>query len=327
MRFCSDFHPFGQLSDWSRSDMMVRQYCIGNNHTSTCFSMNHIKPRFSRPLALVLCLLATASSAFAFPPAPTFTVHGIARDPFGWAIQSTDNATVVLKVNGVVVATSAVDERPRTGENFRLAVPMDTRDIDPYRTGAQTTGNFFSLEVRFPNTTMPAATINSADNRVGRPGELLFVDFSVGEDSDGDGIPDAWEWWQLSEMGIGPGHELWSLNTFGNGDFSGNGTSDFLHYLSGTFAFLSEEKFALAITGFDDDGTPRLAAFLVHGKTYRVERSTDLKTWTRIPIRLAPEEEDPPTTFTADDTREFTLRPAAPSPAPATALFRLVLVR
>ncbi len=268
----------------------------------------------SRLLTIMLScvLLLAAGLASAFPPAPTFTVHGIARDPFGWALKSSDNATVVLKVNGQVIATGPVNDRSRPGENFRLAVPMDTRHIDPYRLGAQTTGNIFSIDVRFPNTTMPVFTINNEPKRVGEPGEILFIDFTIGEDSDGDGIPDAWEWWQLSEMGIGPGHELWSLDTFGNGDFSGNGTSDYLHYLSGTFAFLSEETFALKITGFDEDKTPQLAAFLVAGKTYRVERTTDLADWQRVPVHLDANAGESTITFTADDTREALIRPAEP---------------
>lgn len=275
---------------------------------------------------LVPCVLwLSAGFALAFPPAPTFTIHGVARDPFGWALNATDKATVVLKVNGTVIATAPVNESPRAGENFRLAVPMGTRPTDPYRTGAQTYGNLFSIEVRFPNTIMPVVTLTASQNKVGKPGEMLFVDFTIGEDSDGDGIPDAWEWWQLSEMGIGPGNPLWSLDTFGDGDFDGNGTSDYIEYLAGTFAFLSEESFDIKISGFDEDRTPRLAAFVVTGKTYRVERSTALDDWQRIPVRLASGSAESVTTFTMDDTREVVIRPAeAPLPG---AFYRLVLVR
>jgi hypothetical protein len=276
-------------------------------------------------LFVTCVLLMLASLASAFPPAPTFTIHGVARDPFGWSLRATDRATVVLKVNGTVIATAPVSESARAGENFRLAVPMDTRPSDPYRTGAQTTGNLFSIEVRLPKTTMPVAFLNASQNKVGKPGEMLFVDFTIGEDSDGDGIPDAWEWWQLSEMGIGPGDPLWSLNTFGKGDFDGNGTPDYIEYLAGTFAFLSEEKLELKITGFDENRNPRLAAFVVTGKAYRVERTTDLNSWQRIPVRLDSDSGESVTTFTVNDTREAIIRPAeAPLPK---AFYRLVLVR
>jgi len=284
----------------------------------------HQLPCVVRTIAIVAAVVCGRASAF--PPAPTFTIHGVARDAFGWALTSNDRATVVLKANGVVVATSPVGASTRPSENFRLAVPMDTRQIDSYRLGAQTTGNLFAIEVRFPNTTLPVATVNSADNRVGKPGEMLFIDFTLGSDSDGDGIPDAWEWWQLSEMGIGPGHELWSLNTFGKGDFDGNGISDYVEYLAGTFAFLSEETFALKIEGFDDDRSPRLVAFLVSGKTYRVESTTDMKTWTRVPVRLDPAEAESRISFTSADTREASLWPADPPANPAT-FYRLVLLR
>lgn len=268
--------------------------------------------------------------AQAFPPAPTFTIHGVARDSYGWALRATDSATVVLKVNGTVIATAPINESPRAAENFRLAVPMDTNPTDPYRTGAQTIGNLFSIEVRFPNSTMPVAFLSAAQNKIGEPGEMLFIDFTVGVDSDGDGIPDAWEWWQLSEMGIGPGDPLWSLDTFGDGDFDGDGVSDYIEYLAGTFAFLNDPN-SLKIIGFNEEGTPILAAHLVAGKTYRIERTTDLSDWQRIPVRLddgsdeSETSDEAITNFTADDTREFVIRPAeATLPR---AFYRLVLVR
>lgn len=275
---------------------------------------------------LLLGLAGWASCATAFPPAPTFTLHGIARDTFGWSLKATDGATVVLKQNGVVIAQAAVDERIRTGENFRLAVPMDTNPADPYRTGAQTTGTLLSIEVRFANTTMPVSSLTPSSRTVGQPAGSTFVDFTIGVDSDGDGIPDTWEWWQLGEAGIGPGDPRWSLATLGSGDFDHDGTTDFIEYLAGTFAFLNSETLSLKIAGWHDDGSAVLSAFVVVDKTYRVEFSENMKDWTRTDVRQDSLTAQSQTTFTAADTREVSLYSPA-SIGKSNLFYRLVLVR
>jgi hypothetical protein len=275
---------------------------------------------------LLLGLLGWASLASAFPPAPTFTVHGIARDQFGWALMLTDEATVVLKQNGVVIAQALVNETIRSGENFRLAVPMDTNPADPYRTGAQTTGTLFAIEVRFPGVTMPVSSLTAEKRTVGQPAENLLIDFTIGVDSDGDGIPDTWEWWQLGEAGIGLGDPRWSLATLGSGDFDGDGTRDYIEYLAGTFAFLNSETLSLKITGWHTDGSAVLSAFLVVDKTYRVEASENLQDWTRVPVRAHSPTAAALTTFTAADTREISLYSAA-SIGKTDLFYRLVLVR
>jgi len=172
---------------------------------------------------------------------------------------------------------------------------------------------------------MLVTTLRAEQKNIGEPGGMLFIDFSVGEDSDGDGIPDAWEWWQLSEMGIGPGHPLWSLDTLGNGDFDGNGVSDYIEYLAGTFAFLSEETFGLKVDGFEEDGTVRLSTLLVVAKTYRIEYSDDLKEWNPLPVRLGNPAAVAQTTFTPNNTH-LTEIFAAPAPG-GTRLYRLRLLR
>lgn len=275
---------------------------------------------------LLLSVLGLTNRAAAFPPAPTFTVHGIARDSYGWALKTADQGTVVIKRNGVVIAEAPISETARAGENFRALLPMDTNPADPYRTGAQTTGTLFAIEVRFPNTTMPVASLKASQRTVGQPAGQLFIDFTIGVDSDGDGIPDAWEWWQLGEAGIEPGDPRWSLATLGTGDFDHDGTSDYIEYLAGTFAFLNSDTLRLKITGLQPDGSAVLSAFVVVDKTYRVELSEDLKVWTRTAVRADSPTAEAATNFTATDTREISLySPAAIGHS--NLYFRLVLVR
>ena len=275
---------------------------------------------------LLLGLAGWASSAFAFPPAPTFTVHGIARDSYGWALKAVDQGVVVIKRNGMVIAEAEVNEALRAGENFRVLVPMDTNASDPYRAGALAAGVTFTLVVRFPTQTLLVSSLTATQRTIGQPAGMLFLDFTVGQDSDGDGIPDAWEWWQLTEFGVSTADPRWSLATLGRGDFDNDGSSDYIEYLAGTFAFLTEESLNLRISGFHTDGSAILRTLVVVDKTYRVESSTDLKTWTAVSVRPDLPLSAPLTLFTAANTYEVTLYSAASINQPAL-FYRLVLVR
>jgi hypothetical protein len=244
---------------------------------------------FAPVLALLLfgvSCLVFPSSAKAFPPAPTFTINGVVRDSFGWALKASDVGTVVFKRNGLVIAEAPIDERGRASENFRTQLAMDTNPAAPYSELSQSAGVLFTIEVRFPTQTLLVTSINSSQRTVGQPAGSVFLDFTIGVDTDGDGIPDAWEFWQLSELGIGSGDPRWSLTTLGTGDFDGDGLSDRNEYLAGTFAFLADDKLFLNIEGFEADGSARLRTLLVVDKSYRIEVSTDLLTWTTVSTRL-----------------------------------------
>ncbi len=270
--------------------------------------------------------LLSVGVASAYPPAPTFTVRGIVRDSFGWALKASDQGSVVFKRNGVVIAEAPIDENGRQGENFRTQLAMDTNPAAPYSDQSQSTGVLFTMEVRFPTQTLLVTSINTSQRTVGQPGGSVFIDFSVGVDTDGDVIPDSWEFWQLSELGIGPGDSRWSLATLGPGDFDGDGLSDRNEYLAGTFAFLADDRLFLNIEGFETDGSARLRALLVVDKSYRVESSTDLITWTTVAARLGNTAATAQSLLKIEDTRETPLY-APPMPGQARQFYRLILVR
>lgn len=275
---------------------------------------------------LVLAGILCTGDAVAFPPAPTFTVRGIVRDPYGWALKVTDQGTVVVKINGTVIAQSAINEGPRAGENFRVLLPMDGNPADPYRAGIPFTGAVFTIEVQFPNQIIPITWLPVAKRTVGQPAGSLFIDFSIGQDSTGDGIPDAWKYWQLSLAGYGPGDPQWSLSALGSGDFNHNGISDYNEYLAGSFATLNEEAMRLDITGFANDGSAILSATLVVDKTYQVESSPDLFTWTVTNVRVDGAAATLASNFIANDSRRFPLYSPAAIQQPKL-FYRLVLMR
>ncbi|MEM9481449.1 MAG: hypothetical protein AAGA58_17505 [Verrucomicrobiota bacterium] len=252
------------------------------------------------PLFLLLVLVPFAD---AFPPAPGFTICGIARDQFGWALRSSDDATLVVKQGEDIVAEASIDERLIVGENFRVLVPIDTDPSDAYTPTAQSPGSLISLEVQFPGGAVPIASLTVEQRTIGQPGGKLVVDFTLGEDLDGDMIPDSWEFWQLDEAGIAFNDPLYSLATFSkNGDFDKDGTSDFVEYLAGTFAFLASETLNLEIVEVTSDGWIRLSAFVVVAKAYQIEGASNFNDWAPVDIGLDGDRDNLVSAFIADDT-------------------------
>jgi hypothetical protein len=119
----------------------------------------------------------------------------------------------------------------------------------------------------------------------GKGGESVRLDLTLGEDLDNDGLPDAWEQWQLFQAGKFPGDDgIWPINLLDkNGDFDGDGQSNYMEYLAGTFAGDATERFEVTIKARAADSV-RFEFFAITGKTYTLERSTDLKTWTAVPF-------------------------------------------
>ena len=113
----------------------------------------------------------------------------------------------------------------------------------------------------------------------------MRLDLTLGEDSDGDGIPDAWEFEQLYQAGTTPGPDGWDLSlTDRNGDLDGDGQSNHEEYLAGTSAADPSEMLRLEIKELRD-AQPRLEFYGRATKTYTIEASSDMRTWLPVSIR------------------------------------------
>src|SRR5262249_45471047 len=129
------------------------------------------------------------------------------------------------------------------------------------------------------------------------------LDLNLGEDSDRDGLPDIWEQWQLFQAGHFPDDEgKWQISLITkDGDFDGDGQSNFTEYVAGTFAGDASEYFKLEIKEKLTDKV-RFEFFAITGKTYTIERSTDNANWTRIALSAAADKTPDAVSWTAPDS-------------------------
>jgi hypothetical protein len=127
----------------------------------------------------------------------------------------------------------------------------------------------------------------SGNLTAGKGGERVRLDLNLGEDTDGDGLPDIWEAWQLYQAGYSPDENgLWPIHLLSrNGDFDKDGLSDWLEYVEGTFAGDATERFNLEIKE-KLAASVRFEFYAITGKTYTIERSTDMQSWTRATFSM-----------------------------------------
>ncbi len=236
-----------------------------------------------------LLLTASAACLLAFPPAPYYTLHGIVRDQTGQVVKA-ENAAVILFKGAVEAGRATIGPLAEPDKNYELKIRIDqARPATAlYNTRAVASQGAFSLMVEMGGQRFFPIEVKG-DLTAGKGGEHVRLDLTLGEDSDNDGLPDAWEQWQLFQAGRFPGEDgLWPMNLIDrNGDLDGDGQSNFTEYLAGTFAGDAAERFEVAIKSKAGDRV-LFEFFAITGKSYTLERSTDLKTWTRVPFSAGP---------------------------------------
>jgi len=223
----------------------------------------------------------------AFPPAPYYTLFGLVRDQVG-ATLKVDGAELILLSNGKEIGRAPVSKDLRGDFNYELRVSVDQNlpATRSYSEKAVAAGGLISVVVTMNGQQFyPIGVSGSLRPTAG--GERVRLDLNLGADTDGDGLPDAWEEWQLYIAGRRPGPNGWDLSLITrDGDFDGDGISNFHEYIAGTFAADPSDRFELRLLGKTASAV-QLEFFGITGKVYTVEESADLKTWTAVPFALA----------------------------------------
>ena len=233
---------------------------------------------------LPAAFLASSLSLWAFPPAPYYTIYGDVRDQYGILIPA-DGAAVVVYKDGKEVMRQELMAFQGADFNYqlRLRIDMLRSSTTSYSSVALTSGTIYTLAVSigsqlyYPIEMATAPTIGSASTR-------RRLNLTLGVDSDGDGLPDAWEEAQLYQGGYLPGDNGWDLALIDkNGDFDKDGVSNYTEYVAGTYATDSSSVLSLSIKE-KLATSARLEFYAFYGKSYNLESSTDLKTWAAVPF-------------------------------------------
>lgn len=234
--------------------------------------------RFSK---LILAIALFPLSALAYPPAPHHMFYGIVRDEYGTPIQ-TDTAEVFLETSAGVTVSTKIQPNLNPGINYRLQIPMDAGlTSDLYLPTALRPAMPFKIKVKIGQTTYLPIEMSGDFSKLGQPGQRTLLNLTLGVDSDGDGLPDAWERALIAR--IGGGRTLSDINP--NQDSDGDGMSNMDEYLAGTYAFDPKDGFTLKIVSFHDV-SPMVEFTAVSGRTYSIYGSSDLKTWESLEFRI-----------------------------------------
>lgn len=204
------------------------------------------------------------------------------RDEYGNALKL-DGASVVFSKDGKQVLRVPVESGSLLNQNYQIRLRMDMQrpGTAAYNDLAQNPGQQFTLAVRI-NDILYQPIEMSTPPTVGKPGERTRLNLTLGVDSDGDGIPDAWKISQLYAAGIMPDENGWRFDLLDrDGDFDGDGLSNYVEYIAGTYATDASDYLSLKLVEKQETSV-RLSFYSIIVKTYSLEASSDLKNWIQV---------------------------------------------
>lgn len=283
--------------------------------------MQNRRPARLVTVVSVFSFLLSASILSAFPPALPHTIYGMARDEFGNPLRT--NAVIVLTTSSGATVSAIVDPDDEQGVNYRLVVPLDANvKTGAYKDGALPSSVPFRLYVKINNATFLPLEMVGDYSLLGQPGKRTRIDLTLGEDTNGNGLPDAWERAMLAARGWT--NSLASLTA--NSSPGGNGITLIQEYVAGTYGFEDDAGLNLNLVRVNN-GVPVLEFLIVPGRNYAIVGTSDLKTWTPVTFRpqlpdFAPDG-DPVSNYLASEVRLLQVTVPAPATGPAPLFYKL----
>lgn len=220
----------------------------------------------------------------AFPPAPHHTFYGMVRDEFGRPLEG-EKVEVLFETSTGRVIRVGVAPGTTPGINYLLKVPMDSgATSNLYHPAAMRMAMPFKIRVLIgAQVYLPIEMIGDLA-KIGQPGEETLLNLTLGEDTDGDGLPDAWE-----RALLGQGKTLSDINP--GDDTDGDGMSNLDEYISGNYAFDKNDGLRLDILNKTESETV-LEFMAIKGRSYTLKGSANLKEWSDLSFKIKGEEGD-----------------------------------
>lgn len=271
-----------------------------------------------RALSLLLVglgWLAAPPTSTAFPPALPHVIYGLVRDEQGNPL--TPGASIIFETASGVKVYSVVSDVLQPGVNYRISVPLDaglTSDI--YKATAVSPAAPFKIKVSINGVVFLPIEMTHDFAHLGEPGKSTLINLTLGEDSNGDGLPDAWQRRINADLSkVGP-----------NADADGDGMSNMQEYLAGTYAFDPQSGFTLSISRMTN-GAPVLAFTAIAGRSYTVLGAATIDAWTPVQFRFVGTASDsaPLVSYVATDVRPVQIEVVSPADKPAPRFFKLML--
>ncbi len=223
--------------------------------------------------------LSAALSAAAFPPAPHHTLYGQVRNQWGDPISTIPGDVYLETPTGTQLHTALLSELT-PGVNYELQVPMDSGTApDLYQPTALRPFFQYRLKVVIGQTVYVPIEMAGNFSQIGQPSQKSRIDLTLGVDSDGDGLPDAWEQSLIAVFG----GTLASIRP--NDDTDGDGLTNLQEYLAGTYAFDPDDGFQLSIAEVTAEAS-RLEFTAIRGRHYSLQVSSDLRAWSPVQFRV-----------------------------------------
>lgn len=275
----------------------------------------------SFPALLSLLALLTLT-AHAFPPAPDHILFGQVRDELGNPLTIKSAVVYLETTSGLRIKTQIVPGLD-AGVNYKLPVPMDSGlTSDQYKPTALNPSVPFKMWVVANGATLLPIEMKLKTSSLGRPGEKTRIDLTLGEDTDGDGLPDAWERAMIAALDLKV-----SIEDFKPGDdLDHDGLNNMDEYLAGTYAFDPTDGFNLKIAGYTA-GAPVLEFLSIRGRTYSVLGSQNLLEWSPVAFKLSGSNDPGATDYYANDVRTLRIEIPPVEPQATTFKFFKLMVR
>jgi hypothetical protein len=236
-------------------------------------------------LSLALGVWCLEFSSYAYPPGPYNLLYGTVRDQYGTPLNLATARVVLQTPSGVQFAAPIIDGASQPGINYLLKVPLDSGAApDLYQPNVLLPGASYKLVVVIGAVTNLPIEMGTNYLSLGKWTKTARVDLTLGVDSNGDGIPDAWEYAFLNMLGTNL--PLSSLTA--NSILTPDGLTLRQEYLLGTALFDPGDPLNIIFVGFIG-ASPMLQFPVVTGRSYTVLASPDLHSWSPVSFNLATE--------------------------------------